>query len=144
VQMPVMSSRGLAPRTGRSALQSLGAARITKRAEGGSREIMRPVYVLVALLAASFLAGCAGTIKEGMSELEGKPIKALIDKIGLPIEERRISGQEVYVWGTPSYTTAGVGEKICQIRAFVDDDIVRHIEYLGDEQLCERYAARLR
>jgi hypothetical protein len=118
--------------------------RIAEREKGGSREVMRGVGQVVALVAALFVAGCAGTIKEGMSELEGKSVKALIDKIGLPIEERKISGQEVYVWGTPSYATVGAGEKICQIRAFVDGDIVRHLEYRGDEWLCGRYAARLR
>ncbi len=105
---------------------------------------MRPVRHGIVLAAALAVAGCAGTIKEGMSELEGKPIKAVIDKIGLPIEEQKISGMEVYVWGTPTYGTAKADEKSCQIRAFVNDDIIRRLEYKGDEQLCERYAARLR
>jgi hypothetical protein len=46
------------------------------------------------------VAGCAGTIKEGMTRLEGRPLSAAIAKIGLPIEERTVAGKKVYIWGS--------------------------------------------
>jgi hypothetical protein len=37
------------------------------------------------------------------------------------------------------------GEKgKCQIRATMDGDLIASFDYEGDEELCQRYAARLR
>jgi hypothetical protein len=54
---------------------------------------------------------CAGTIKEGMTRLEGRPLSAAIAKIGLPIEERTIAGKKVYIWGSLEMPTKAPKEK---------------------------------
>jgi hypothetical protein len=91
----------------------------------------------------TLVAACAGTIQEGMTKLEGQPLGAIIAKIGAPIEERTIEGKKVYIWGSPN-TTPPSRDKTCQIRATMNGDLVSSLEYQGDEQLCQRYAARLR
>jgi hypothetical protein len=93
----------------------------------------------------TFLVSCAGSIKEGMAQLEGQPLSAVIAKIGAPIEERTIEGRKVYIWGSPSPNTAPSSRDTgCQIRATMNGDLVGSLEYQGNEQLCQRYAARLR
>jgi hypothetical protein len=96
----------------------------------------------VAVAGCTLVAACAGTIKEGMTQLEGQPLSAIIAKIGAPIEERTIEGKKVYIWGSPNVTMPSRGT--CQIRATMNGDIVGSLEYQGDEALCQRYAARLR
>ncbi len=89
------------------------------------------------------VAACAGSIKEGMTQLEGQPLSAIIAKIGAPLEERTIEGKKVYIWGSPNMTPAS-RDATCQIRATMNGDIVSSLEYQGNEALCQRYAARLR
>jgi hypothetical protein len=102
------------------------------------------VHRLAAVAAACMLvAACAGTIKEGMTRLEGQPLSAVIAKIGPPIEERAIAGKRVYIWGSPA-AAQPTKEKQCQIRATMNGDVIESFAYEGDETLCERYAARLR
>jgi hypothetical protein len=99
--------------------------------------------VAVAAAGCILVAGCAGSIKEGMTQLEGQPLSAIVAKIGAPIEELTIEGKKVYVWGSPKMTTP-TRDTTCQIRATMNGDIVGSLEYQGDEKLCQRYAARLR
>jgi hypothetical protein len=102
------------------------------------------VHRLAAVVAGcTVVAACAGSIKEGMTQLEGQPLSAIVAKIGAPIEERTIEGRKVYIWGSPSTTTPS-RDATCQIRAIMNGDIVGSLEYQGNEQLCQRYAARLR
>jgi hypothetical protein len=71
------------------------------------------------------VAACAGTIKEGMTRLEGRPLSAAIAKIGVPIEECTIAGKKVYIWGSPEMPTKAPKEKTCQIRATIGRDPAR-------------------
>jgi hypothetical protein len=99
----------------------------------------------VVVAGCSLVAACAGSIKEGMTQLEGQPLSAIIAKIGAPIEERTIEGRKVYIWGSPNMiTTPPSRDATCQIRATMNGDLVGSLEYQGDEKLCQRYAARLR
>jgi hypothetical protein len=103
------------------------------------------VYRVTSVAAACILvAGCAGTIKEGMTRLEGRPLSAAIAKIGLPIEERTVAGKKVYIWGSIEMPTKAPKEKKCQIRATMNGDLIESFDYQGDESLCQRYAERLR
>jgi hypothetical protein len=98
-----------------------------------------PVCVLV--------ASCAGTIKEGMVKFEGQPLSAAIAKIGVPNDERTVAGKKVYIWGSPGEKGSkekGSKEKGCQIRATMNGDAIESFDYEGDEQLCQRFAARLK
>ena len=89
-------------------------------------------FAVVAAVGIS-ITSCAGTIKEGMVKFEGKPLSAVVAKIGEPIDERTVAGRRVYIWG--SLGTLNNGERgKCQIRATMD----------SDEELCQRYTARLR
>ena len=89
------------------------------------------------------VASCAGTIKEAMVRFEGQPLSAVVVKIGEPIDERTIAGRRVYIWG--SLGTLNKGERgKCQIRATMDGNLIASFDYEGDEELCQRYAARLR
>ena len=53
-----------------------------------------------------FVAACAGTVKEGMTRLQGQPLSVVIAKIGLPTDERIVAGKKVYIWGTPAQEPA--------------------------------------
>ena len=103
------------------------------------------MYRVTSVAAACILvAGCVGTIKEGMTRLEGRPLSAAIAKIGLPIEERTVAGKKVYIWGSIEMPTKAPKEKKCQIRATMNGDLIESFDYQGDESLCQRYAERLR
>jgi hypothetical protein len=95
-----------------------------------------------AAAACTLVAACAGSIKEGMTQLEGQPLTAIVAKIGAPIEERTIEGKKVYIWGSPIRMPPS-RDATCEIRATMNGDIVGSLEYQGDQKLCERYAARL-
>jgi hypothetical protein len=101
---------------------------------------------LAAIAAAClWVAACAGTVKEGMTRLQGQPLSVVIAKIGLPTDERTVAGKKVYIWGTPAQEPAKEPrEKKCQIQATMNGDVIESFAYEGDESLCERYAARLR
>ena len=99
--------------------------------------------LVVAAAGCALVAACAGSIKEGMTQLEGQPLSAIVAKIGAPIEERTIEGKKVYIWGSPIGTPAS-RDATCEIRATMNGDLVGSLEYQGDQKLCERYAARLR
>ena len=102
------------------------------------------MHRLAAVVAAcTLVVACAGSIKEGMTQLEGQPLSAIVAKIGAPLEERTIEGKKVYIWGSPNMTSPS-RDPTCQIRATMNGDIVGSLEYRGDELLCQRYAARLR
>jgi len=92
--------------------------------------------------ACALIAGCAGTIKEGMARLEGQPLSTAIAKLGLPIEEQTIAGMKVYVWGSPGMLPKGA--KACQLRAIMNGEVIGSFEYEGNESVCQRYAERLR
>jgi hypothetical protein len=100
--------------------------------------------VAAAAAACSFVAACAGTIKEAMTTLEGQPLSAAIAKIGSPVDERTIAGKKVYIWGSLEIPAKGGKDKKCQIRATMNGDVIGSFDYEGDESLCQRYAARLR
>jgi hypothetical protein len=91
-----------------------------------------------------FVAACAGTVKEGMSRLQGQPLSVVIAKIGVPSDERTVAGKKVYIWGPPEPLQKGSKEKGCQFRATMNGDVIESFDYEGDEKLCQRYAERLR
>jgi hypothetical protein len=99
---------------------------------------------LAAVVAVGVSVGsCAGTIKEEMVKFEGLPLRAVIAKIGQPIDERTNAGRKVYIWGTLGTVNNGDKGK-CQITATMEGDVIASFDYQGDELLCQRYAARLR
>jgi hypothetical protein len=90
------------------------------------------------------VAGCAGTVKEGMAKLEGQPLSAAVAKIGQPMGERAIAGKRVFYWGSPELSSKSGRGPQCQIQATMNGDVIERFAYEGDEALCQRYAARLR
>jgi hypothetical protein len=91
-----------------------------------------------------FVAACAGTVKEGMSRLQGQPLSVVIAKIGEPNDERTVAGKTVYIWGAPGPSEKEAKQTGCQIQAIMNGDLIDTFDYQGDEKLCQRYAARLR
>ncbi len=65
-----------------------------------------------------------------MKGLVGKPIRAVIDRVGYPVRELNITGSKVYVW-------EGNG---CTLRVAVDssESVVR-ADYDGDHSDCKHY-----
>jgi hypothetical protein len=99
----------------------------------------RPTMVAACML----VAGCAGTVKEGMAKLEGQPLSAVVAKIGQPMGERAIAGKRVFYWGSPELSSKSVRGQ-CQIQATMNGDVIERLAYEGDETLCQKYAERLR
>jgi hypothetical protein len=64
----------------------------------------RPTVVATCML----VAACAGTVKEGMAKLEGQPLSAVVARIGQPLGERSVAGEESLLLG---YATAVVKER---------------------------------
>ena len=57
------------------------------------------MHRLAVLAACMLVAACAGTVKEGMTKLEGQPLSAVVARIGQPIGERSIAGKRVLLLG---------------------------------------------
>jgi hypothetical protein len=102
------------------------------------------MHRLAAGAACILVAACAGTIKEGMTKLEGQPLSAVTARIGQPMGERGVAGKRVYYWGTPQLSSKSDREKQCQIQATMNGDVIERLTYEGDESLCQKYAERLR
>src|SRR5450755_3742027 len=81
------------------------------------------------------VAACAGTLKEGISRLQGQPLGVVIAKIGVPSDERTVAGKKVYIWGPPEPLQKGSKEKGCQFRATMNGDVIESFDYQGDESL---------
>jgi hypothetical protein len=102
------------------------------------------MHRLAVLAACMLVAACAGTVKEGMTKLEGQPLSAVVARIGQPIGERSIAGKRVYYWGSPQLSSKNDRGPQCQIQATMNGDVVERLAYEGDEALCQKYAERLR
>jgi hypothetical protein len=102
------------------------------------------MYRPTVLAACMLVAGCAGTVKEGMAKLQGQPLSAVVAKIGQPMGERAIAGKRVFYWGSPELSSKSGRGPQCQIQATMNGDVIERFAYEGDEALCQRYAARLR
>jgi hypothetical protein len=102
------------------------------------------MYRLTVVATCMLVAGCAGTVKEGMAKLEGQPLSAAVAKIGQPMGERAIAGKRVFYWGSPELSSKSGRGPQCQIQATMNGDVIERFAYEGDEALCQRYAAWLR
>jgi hypothetical protein len=90
-----------------------------------------------------WLSGCAGyVIKKETNSVVGKPVSAVIAKLGLPTEHRVIAGRKVYISSTSNFVE-GTNCK-CQIRAILDDkDIITSWDYDGNEGGCGSFITKL-
>ena len=72
--------------------------------------------ILVTILGAMTLAGCAfQQIEQGMTSMEGRPINAVIEKLGFPDDERVIAGKKIYIWSTSRLEEGS--SRTCRVRA---------------------------
>jgi hypothetical protein len=89
------------------------------------------------------LTGCAiQQLSKGMDSMQGKHIDQVIDRIGIPNEEKLIANRKVYIW----YVTQqqGLGKVYdCKITVQVDkDEKVIQWDGVGSQFGCQPYAQR--
>ena len=108
----------------------------------------------IAFLAAFAFAasGCAGAtpppivIGAQLAEMKGKPVKALVAKIGEPDLQNFSRDGRVYVWDGSSKTQHGFWTNFssCTLRIDVDKaNIVTGFFYSGTERACAEYTNKL-
>jgi hypothetical protein len=93
----------------------------------------------LAIMAALTLAGCGGMPSLSLPEararndFKGKPLSAIIARLGNPDYQQTISGQKFYMWriGTPGQD--------CLIAAGIAGDIVDSYNATGDAAICSPY-----
>jgi hypothetical protein len=89
----------------------------------------------VAIIAALTLAGCSMAAFQNKTDFRGKPLSAVIAKLGQPNETQTVAGQKAYVWimGNALYE--------CRIRVVMAGDVVDTYEGFGDVNVCGQYGA---
>jgi hypothetical protein len=93
-------------------------------------------------LAVALLAGCANQVMNSVTDhLIGQPVSVVIDRLGVPTEERTIAGMKVYIWTTGTIWKGT--EYKCTIRAIMSGDVIRSFDWEGDEVRCSEYAQSL-
>jgi hypothetical protein len=101
------------------------------RAETSMSGKMRTLSILATLT----LAGCSMAAFQNRTDFRGKPLSAVIAKLGQPNETQTVSGQKAYVWimGNALYE--------CRIRVVMAGDLVDTYEGSGDVNICGQYGA---
>jgi hypothetical protein len=89
----------------------------------------------LSILATLTLAGCSMAAFQNRTDFRGKPLSAVIAKLGQPNETQTVSGQKAYVWimGNALYE--------CRIRVVMAGDLVDTYEGSGDVNICGQYGA---
>ncbi|WP_157745671.1 hypothetical protein [Thiohalobacter thiocyanaticus] len=119
------------------------------------------------------LTACAmsfDTFNRALPKLKDKNINVAIDYLGIPDHEYVVAGKKVYVWTTSernpfptavtTTTTGNAGNQpfnatstsyipdpgplSCTIKMQTEQDIVRRIEYEGNNGTCFKYSDRLK
>ena len=92
---------------------------------------MRSLVIVAALI----LAGCSMPSFQSKVDFKGKPLSAVIAKLGQPNESQTVAGQKAYVWimGNAVYE--------CRIRVVMFGDVVDSYEGFGDVNTCGQYGA---
>lgn len=105
-----------------------------------------------ALLIAVSLAGCA-TYEEDRSHLvataaslEGQPLSAAIDRLGVPSSTTPAGSSTIYVWSKSNVIYPGLDQPLsCEIRLLVNEaQIVTKGEHQGNNYACSEMAKGLR
>lgn len=100
------------------------------------------------LMALLPLAGCTwsyGVLNEELPKYNGKPVSALIAKLGYPDAEQTVMGHKVYLWSNGGIGTASepIGDS-CRLRAMVNAaEVVTWLDYMGNDYGCRPYSRRL-
>ena len=85
---------------------------------------MRSLVIVAALI----LAGCSMPSFQSKVDFKGKPLSAVIAKLGQPNESQTVAGQKAYVWI--------MGNAVYECRIRVDS-----YEGFGDVNTCGQYGA---
>jgi hypothetical protein len=91
------------------------------------------------LLATLALAGCGGMPSLSLpdvrarNDFKGKPVSAIIARLGNPDSQQTISGQKFYMW------RIGTATQDCLISAGISGDIVDSYNATGDAAICSPY-----
>ena len=91
------------------------------------------------VLAALTLAGCGGMPSlslpdvKARNDFKGKPVSAILTRLGNPDYQQTISGQKFYMW------RIGTGTQNCLIAAGIAGDMVDSYNATGDSAICSPY-----
>jgi hypothetical protein len=98
-------------------------------------------YLVV--LATLALTGCGGAMPNlslpvggERNDYRGKPLSALIARLGYPTSSQTISGQKTYSW------RIGSGIQQCLISVVMAGDVIEAYNTSGDPPICGPYEAR--
>src|SRR3979490_2176961 len=81
-------------------------------------------------------------IADRLPSYRGQPVSAIIDKLGIPSDERVIAGRKAYIWANSNFVE-GTNYK-CQIRAVIDDqNTIVSTDFEGNQGGCAGFAAKL-
>jgi hypothetical protein len=89
----------------------------------------------LAIVAALTLAGCSMPSLQSRVDFKGKPLSAVIAKLGQPNETQTVAGQKAYVW------IMGNAVHECRIRVVMFGDAIDSYEGFGDVNTCGQYGA---
>ena len=105
------------------------------------------------------IGGCAfNQIERGLTTLHGENIKTAYQYLGYPDNQQKISGENVYTWGTnfvtnsttPVFTSLGAfhvpttHHNQCSIKIITNKkDIITNSQYFGNLAGCQRYGTAL-
>jgi hypothetical protein len=95
------------------------------------------------ILATLALTGCGGGMPNfslpagaDRNDYKGKPLSALIARLGYPTSQQTISGQKTYSW------RIGSGIQQCLISVVMAGDVIEAYNTSGDSPICGPYEAR--
>jgi hypothetical protein len=116
----------------------------------------KTIFFLITIFA---IGGCAfDQIERGLTTLHGENIKTAYKYLGYPDNHQKISGDNVYTWGTnfvtnsttPVFTSLGAihvpttHHNQCSIKIITNKkDIIKNSQYFGNLSGCQRYGTAL-
>lgn len=104
--------------------------------------VQRNLAILAALALALVLAGCGGMPNVSIpapsdrNDFKGKPLSALIVRLGNPEFQQTINGQKTYSW------RLGTGIQQCLVSVVMAGDVIEAYHTSGDAPICGPYEAR--
>ena len=110
---------------------------------------MRQFFAVTACLT-GVLCGCTGTgwkLHEGLQKSVGQNIQAVIEDLGRPNSQQKVSGDTVYTWNADLGTVTFEGgwvHRYCMVQVTADGNgRIQSYDYSGEMEGCQRWADAL-